>query len=280
MKAMLNKIYSIIKFLIYILLLVLVFVNSKTRYIDFNMFEKLFKAPFLEATYYLNRIFDFRIAYFLTFILGYLFIWPTFSSCLKQLGRMSKVWKKIMILHNKKCDNDEEQIKKVQEMLDVYEKEGMSFTSIVALILCVFLGIYFLRFIFKDAFSFEYFNINSLEILWFELNSKDNLFILPIFFVVLAFIIPIVTNVYKIFKCKKDLLSIDMENINHYEKVKANLIFAIIINLASATLLLSPVFNSVIFNIFILIPYIKGNVSKLSKGVINNVKTINKNKCS
>lgn len=255
MKQKIGKILTILEFILYITMVVLVFVNSSIRYIDYSFFEKLFKGPFYELTYLLNSFLDFRISYFIVFIIGYISIWPIFSKCVFKLSKMAILWKKIMKIHNQKCETDEEQIEKVQLMLETYEKEGMSFFEILGLVLCSFLGTYFLTFIFNGAFNFEFFTINSYKILWFNLNEKDSLYILPATFVLVAFIIPFIKKLIKIKNNKLKFL--EDKNLEEYEYEKCNLIFGTILTIACVVMLLSTVFNNVIFNIFILIPYIK-----------------------
>lgn len=263
-KKLIQKINYFMVFIFYIILIVSCFINN--RYQNYNVFEKIFSAPIYELTYWFSRIFDVRIAFFFTFIIGIIILYPIFISVFSNMKRMIIVWKKIFLISKQQVNNDEEQIAKVQNMLEVYEKEGISFLNIIVLIICSFLGVFFLKAMLGDIFYSELFKNSNWNVLWFSLNSKDSYFILPsVCFMIMA-IIPCVKNIIKIKKSES-------------EYNKTYLIVQTLIIFAGTCLLAYPILYSSIFAIFILITNLLVVVRKIIKklGDDSNEKFINKN---
>ncbi len=250
---------TLLKLSLLIILIVSVFISK--RYGNLNWFEKIFKAPFYESTFLLNKLFDFRVAYFLTYIIGYALIYPTFATYTKKLFKAIQTFKKLYKIHVEKVSTDEEQIEKVQKMLDIYEKEGMSLFDFITTLCSCFFGMYYLQAILGGITNADMFASENKNFLWFSLVEKDNLYILPSIYVLFSLVIPII----KYFKVR-------FSNVSDFKKVNAS--FNILITIACSLMLLYATIYSASFALFICIIYI----ISFFKGVVSHVKNIRENK--
>ena len=234
----LNGAKIILEILIYVLLLINIFKSS--NYDNFNFFQKIFYAPFFESTYIFNKIFDFRIAYFMTILLSFVLIYPIFSSFFIYFRKTINLWKKLNVLHHQEVKTDEEQKEKVLKMIDELDESGFSLTKTVMIIFMFIMGTYALRFMFSGAFSSDIYNVVSYDVLWLTLNKPDpslSLFGFSIFFL---YAYPLYNYVIKITREK-----------NKEEQVKLN--FNILMTLSFSTILIYLCYLNVMFALFIIL---------------------------
>lgn len=268
-----KKILTLIRYLIIILLTI----SSFTYFFDadlgyqnyinthFNWFTKLYIVPTLEGIRILNFIMPLNLAYIVFLILGMFLIYPLLSNLSNLILKLSKTFKGLKEISNTKVETEQEQINKVNKMLDFYEENGISLFNFLLIILNFILGVGFLSAIFSNALVlFDLFN-ESNKFLWFNIIGEDNLYILPSTALIFGVITPFIENLINYKKA-----------ISKEEKTK--IIYKIFIITGAFCFLVPGIFLSSVFALFIILNYarywiLKGITFLIQKKKLN-LKTV------
>lgn len=256
-----KNIFTLIRYSLLIFLFISTFQlfgNNNAEYKEImdqmNFWQKLNTGITFEGTRILNLIFPLSIAHILFLLIGLIVLFPFVTSSINFIKNMLIIYKDLKKIQKTEINNDEEQVEKVNKMLDVLEENNFSLLAIFDLLFSLILGISFLNTIFVKNFElYELFN-ESDQLLWFSIMSKDKFYILPILSIALIFIVPLI----KRFKTNNS-------NFTEIDKIKNN--FGIIIFISSSIFLIPSLFNSSLFCIFLIVNYfiisLKTNYSNL-----------------
>ena len=240
---LLTFVFSII---LYILLIYSANQNNMYEKINVNWFDYVFNIPFIEITRLLNKVIDFRIAYFIVFLFFGIFLTIAEKNMFIYFKKIIIAYFVMIKAYKSNYKSEEE---KIDAMFKPLEDANFSFLKIIFFIFKTFFSLIFSENVINQ------FNVSSFNVLWFELNGKENIPILFLLYLLLSFGVAIITFIIKIIKFRKTN--------NKEEKEMA--IYNLLISFSLSTLLIYSVFNSAIFGLFICTMYISNHLIKFYK---------------
>lgn len=186
------KLNNIFKFS-YLILLIILAIVLRNQYTDFNFFERFFGNPFLLIFDLLINV-DIALAFILSLFVCALIFVPQITLNFISTKNFLGIFPTILKIHNEQGKDSSE---KLNSMIEIMEKENASLFSPFWYLFYTIIYGFSMSGVFNMLSEYE-----SVKCLWFDIQSYDKLFILPILALGLMSF-----SIYKSFKNKNFSLS-------------------------------------------------------------------------
>ena len=262
-KKLFITLYICINLIIFSFLLLFSLITNLNNFYNLNGFNFFFSSSFLQIFYFFKNC-NFIIIYLILLSLFSIIIFINNVLYYNHFKLMFKGLFEIYKIHSKNIES----IEKIELELKTLKEYKLTFIYFLLNFFSFFYSIFFFKTFFGLFLSEEFNNSHNLNLnyhfLWFNINEKDPLYILPLIIIFLFFIIPIIKIIIKKIKNKNTKI------FNNKKEIILKALFFIL--KISATI--SCFFNSVL-PLYIIITYIIRIVYNLVKTILINGKLKN-----
>lgn len=262
-KKLFITLYICINLIIFSFLFLFSLITKLNNFYNLNGFNFFFSSSFLQTFYFFKNC-NFIIIYLILLSLFSIIIFINNILYYNHFKLMFKGLFEIYKIHSKNIES----VEKIELELKTLKEYKLTFIYFLLNFFSFFYSIFFFKTFFGLFLSEEFNNSHNLNLnyhfLWFNINEKDPLYILPLIIIFLFFIIPIIKIIIKKIKNK------NIKIFNNKKEIILKALFFIL--KISATI--SCFFNSVL-PLYIIITYIIRIVYNLVKTILINGKLKN-----